>query len=117
MNSSAFIGSYLAAFLMLWRLTVVSFPFVVLLVIPGFLYGRISTGLATKLRDEYASLQGSVRLGLRQGLAKGLSIGSNGVVFAVWAFSSWYGSRLVMHHSGKGGTFFAVGASLTVGGL
>ncbi|GMH15718.1 hypothetical protein Nepgr_017559 [Nepenthes gracilis] len=148
MNSAAFIGSYLVAFLLLWRLAVVSFPFVALLVIPGFLYSRILTGLATKLRNEYgkagtiaeqaissirtvysfvgeskimsefsASLQGSVRLGLRQGFAKGLAIGSNGVVFAVWAFNCWYGSRLVMYHAAKGGTVFAVGAALAIGGL
>jgi ATP-binding cassette subfamily B (MDR/TAP) protein 1 len=56
-------------------------------------------------------------LGLKQGLAKGLAIGSNGVVFAIWAFMSYYGSRMVMYHGAKGGTVFAVGASLAVGGL
>ncbi|KAJ4953392.1 hypothetical protein NE237_030224 [Protea cynaroides] len=30
---------------------------------------------------------------------------------------SWYGSRLVMYHGGKGGTIFAVGAFITIGGL
>ncbi|GMH15726.1 hypothetical protein Nepgr_017567 [Nepenthes gracilis] len=54
MNSATFLGSYLAAFLLLWRLAVVGFPFVVLLVIPGLLYGRILMGLARKLRDEYS---------------------------------------------------------------
>jgi ATP-binding cassette subfamily B (MDR/TAP) protein 1 len=54
---------------------------------------------------------------LKQGLAKGLAIGSNGVVFAIWAFMSYYGSRMVMYHGAEGGTVFAVGASLAVGGL
>ncbi|KAK9272503.1 hypothetical protein L1049_002876 [Liquidambar formosana] len=138
MNAAMFIGSYLAAFLLLWRLAIVGFPLAVLLVIPGLMYGRTLMVLARKIREEYnkagtiaeqsissirtvysfvgesktiaefsAALQGSVKLGLRQGLAKGLAIGSNGVVFAIWAFMSYYGSRMVMYHGAEGGTVFA----------
>lgn len=148
MNASMFTGSYFVAFLMLWRLAIVGFPFVVLLVIPGFMYGRTLMNLARKIRKEYnkaaqvaeqavssirtvyafvgedktiaeysAALRGSVDLGLRQGLAKGLAIGSNGVVFAIWSFMSYYGSRMVMYHGAEGGTVFAVGAAIAVGGL
>lgn len=148
MNASMFLGSYMAAFIMLWRLAIVGFPFVVLLVIPGLIYGRTLMGLARKIREEYnkagsiveqaissirtvyafvgeqktisefsASLQSSVLLGLSQGLAKGLAIGSNGVVFAIWSFMSYYGSRMVMYHGAQGGTVFAVGAAIAVGGL
>nr|XP_007151162.1 hypothetical protein PHAVU_004G023100g [Phaseolus vulgaris]ESW23156.1 hypothetical protein PHAVU_004G023100g [Phaseolus vulgaris] len=148
MNASMFVGSYIVGFALLWRLTLVGFPFVALLVIPGFMYGRTLMGLASKIREEYNkagtiaeqaissirtvysfvgesktidafsdALQGSVELGLRQGLAKGLAIGSNGVVFAIWAFISYYGSRLVMYHGAKGGTVFAVGAAIALGGL
>lgn len=138
----------MAAFLMLWRLAIVGFPFVVLLVIPGLIYGRTLIGLARKIMEEYNkagavveqaissvrtvysfvgetktitefsdALQSSVKLGLKQGLAKGMAIGSNGVVFAIWSFMAWYGSRLVMYHGAKGGTVFAVGAAIAVGGL
>ncbi|XP_058778732.1 ABC transporter B family member 15-like [Vicia villosa] len=148
MNASMFIGSYIVAFAMLWRLAIVGFPFIVLLVIPGLMYGRTLMGLARKIRDEYNkagtiaeqaissirtvysfagenktiaafsdALEGSVKLGLKQGLAKGLAIGSNGVVFAIWSFMAYYGSRMVMYHGAKGGTVFAVGASLALGGL
>lgn len=148
MNASMFFGSYIAAFLLLWRLAIVGFPFIVLLVIPGLMYGRTLTGLARKIREEYnqagtvaeqavssirtvyafvgesktietfsSALQGSVELGLRQGLAKGLAIGSNGIVFAIWSFMAYYGSRLVMYHNAKGGTVFIVGAAIAVGGL
>lgn len=147
-NFTMFFASYLVAFLLYWRLAVVAFPFVLLLVIPGLTYGRTLMNLARKIRVEYnkagviveqaissirtvyafvgeaktiegfsSSLQGSVRLGLRQGLAKGLAIGSNGIVFAIWAFLCYYSSRLVMYHGAKGGTVFAVGASIAVGGL
>ncbi|XP_062106748.1 ABC transporter B family member 15-like isoform X1 [Humulus lupulus] len=148
MNFAMFSGSYIAAFIMLWRLAIVGFPFVVLLVIPGLMYGRTLMGLARKIREEYntagtiaeqaissirtvysfvgesktitefsAALQGSVKLGLKQGLAKGLAIGSNGIVFAIWSFMSYYGSRMVMYHGAQGGTVFAVGAAIAVGGL
>ncbi|KAK4417716.1 ABC transporter B family member 15 [Sesamum alatum] len=148
MNLSTFFGSYIAAFIMLWRLAIVGFPFVVFLLIPGLMYGRALMSIARKVRDEYskagaiveqaissvrtvysfvgesktiaaysAALQGTVKLGLRQGLAKGLAIGSNGVVFAIWSFMSYYGSRLVMYHGAEGGTVFAVGAAIAIGGL
>ncbi|KAL9424700.1 hypothetical protein AB3S75_031759 [Citrus x aurantiifolia] len=148
MNASLFFGCYLVAFLMLWRLAIVGFPFVVLLVIPGLMYGRTLMSLARKMRDEYnkagtiaeqaissirtvyafvgesktinefsSALQGSVQLGLKQGLAKGLAIGSNGVTFGIWSFMCYYGSRMVMYHGAQGGTVFAVGASIAVGGL
>ncbi|MQM19262.1 hypothetical protein Taro_052262 [Colocasia esculenta] len=148
MNATTFFGSYIAAFFLMWRLAVVALPSVVLLIIPGLMYGRILMGLARKMQSEYdkagsiaeqaissirtvysfvaesrtmvefsAALEGSVKLGLRQGLAKGIAIGVNGITFAIWAFISWYGSRLVMYHHGRGGTIFAVGASVIVGGL
>ncbi|KAK7266245.1 hypothetical protein RIF29_18887 [Crotalaria pallida] len=147
-NTAMFCGSYLVGFVLLWKLAIVGFPFVILLVIPGLMYGRTLMGYARKIREEYNkagiiaeqaissirtvysfvgeskttaafsdSLQGSVKLGLKQGLAKGLAIGSNGVVFAIWSFMSYYGSRMVMYHGSKGGTVFAVGASIAVGGL
>ncbi|KAB1211633.1 ABC transporter B family member 15 [Morella rubra] len=133
MNVSTFTGNYIAAFVLLWRLAIVAFPFIVLLVIPGLIYGRTLMGLARKIREEYnqagaiaeqaissirtvyafvaeskttaafsAALQGSVKLGLRQGLAKGLTIGSN----ADWSY-----------HGAQGGTVFAVGGAIAVGGL
>lgn len=148
MNIALFIGSYIAAFTLLWRLAIVAFPFLVLLVIPGLIYGKTLLTLASKIREEYNeagtiaeqtissirtvysfvgesksitafsnALQGTVELGLKQGLAKGLAIGSNGVVFAIWSFMCYYGSKLVMHHGARGGTVFAVGAAITVGGL
>ncbi|CAI9777363.1 unnamed protein product [Fraxinus pennsylvanica] len=148
MNLSTFFGSYIVGFILLWRLAIVGFPFIVLLIIPGLMYGRALMSIARKIREEYskadtvveqaissvrtvysfvgeskiitkysAALQGTVELGLKQGLAKGLAIGSNGVVFAIWSFMSYYGSRLVMYHGAQGGTIFAVGAAIAIGGL
>ncbi|KAK2967863.1 hypothetical protein RJ640_029857 [Escallonia rubra] len=148
MNVATFVGAYVVAFALLWRLAIVGFPFVVLLIIPGLMYGRALMGIARKMRDEYnkagaiveqaissvrtvysfvgesktiaeysAALQGTVELGLKQGLAKGLAIGSNAVIFAIWSFMAYYGSRLVMYHGARGGTVYVVGAAIAIGGL
>ncbi|XP_076912018.1 ABC transporter B family member 15-like [Bidens hawaiensis] len=148
MNMSIFGGAYIVAFILLWRLAIVGLPFIIILVIPGLIYGRVLMNLSRKIRQEYnkagtvaeqaissvrtvysfvgesktlseysAALEGTVKLGLKQGMAKGVAIGSNGIVFAVWSFLSWYGSRLVMYHGASGGTVFAVGAAIAIGGL
>ncbi|CAI9113267.1 OLC1v1013840C1 [Oldenlandia corymbosa var. corymbosa] len=64
-----------------------------------------------------AALQRTVQLGLRQGLAKGLAVGSNGISYAIWSLTAYYGSRMVMYHGAKGGTVFSVGFTLIHGGL
>ncbi|KAK6155143.1 hypothetical protein DH2020_009391 [Rehmannia glutinosa] len=148
MNLSHFIGSYVVAFMLSWRLAIVGFPFIVFLVVPGLMYGRSLMSIARKIKDEYnkagviveqaissvrtvysfvgesktiaaysVALEETLKLGMRQGLAKGLAIGSNGVVFAIWSFMSYYGSRLVLYHGAQGGNIFAVGVSITIGGL
>ncbi|KAJ0510488.1 putative ABC transporter type 1, transmembrane domain-containing protein [Helianthus annuus] len=130
------------------RLAIVGVPFILILVIPGLIFGRILMRLSREIREEYNkadavaqqavssvrtvysfvgeektvkdysnALEGIVKLGLKHGLAKGLAIGSDGVTFAVWAFVSWYGSRLVMYHGARGGTVCTVGAGMAVGGL
>lgn len=63
------------------------------------------------------ALQGTIKLGLKQGWANGIAIGSGGIVFAVWGFLAYYGSRLVMYHGALGGTVFVVGLNITNGGL
>ncbi|CAN0857562.1 ABC transporter B family member 15 [Linum grandiflorum] len=148
MNLAMFLGCYVVGFILQWRLTIVGVPFVILLVVPGILYGRSLMVLARKIGEEYnkagniaeqaissirtvyafvgetktsaaysAALDFAVILGLKQGLAKGLAIGSNGIVFAIWSFMAYYGSRMVMYHGSKGGTVFAVSTLVAVGGL
>ncbi|KAA8533066.1 hypothetical protein F0562_033401 [Nyssa sinensis] len=147
MNVASFVGGNIIAFVVLWKLALVAFPFMLLLVIPGFMYGRTLMGLARKNRNEYnqagniaeqaiasvrtvysfvgekktmkefsEALQGTVKLGLEQGLTKGLGIGGDGIVFAIWAFMFWYGSRMVMYHGTRGGDVFAVGSLIAVSG-
>ncbi|KAH9290781.1 hypothetical protein KI387_034898, partial [Taxus chinensis] len=148
MNASFFFSGYIVAFSLIWRLAIVAFPFVVLLLIPGIMYGRILVGIARKTREAYniagniaeqalssirtvfsfvgeettmtrfaEALNGTVKLGIKQGLVKGMAVGSSGVVFCIWAFIAWYGSRLIMYHGASGGRVFATGTTLIMGGL
>ena len=52
-NTTMFVGSYAVGFAMLWRLTLVGLPSSLLLVVPGFLYGRTLIGLAHRIREQY----------------------------------------------------------------
>ncbi|PAN06443.1 hypothetical protein PAHAL_1G264200 [Panicum hallii] len=148
MNATLFVSSYVFGFAVLWRLTLVALPSALLLVVPGIVYGRILTGIARRIREQYgrpgaiaeqavssartvyasvaerstvarfsAALEEPARLGVKQGLAKGVALGSNGLTFAIWAFNIWYGSRLVMYHGYPGGTVFAISSAIVNGGL
>ncbi|KAF8691347.1 hypothetical protein HU200_040478 [Digitaria exilis] len=148
MNVTMFLGCYAVAFALVWRLALVALPSLLLLIIPGFLYGRIHLGLARRVREQYtnpgaiaeqalsavrtvysfvaepstmarfsAALEESTRLGIKQGLAKGVAIGSDGISFAIYAFNIWYGTRLIMYHGYKGGAVYAASASIVIGGM
>ncbi|KAL5991245.1 hypothetical protein ACLOJK_012152 [Asimina triloba] len=56
-------------------------------------------------------------LGIKQGLMKGLAIGSIGILFAMWSFQSWVGSVLVTEAGAKGGSVFISGLCILYGGL
>ncbi|XP_042492774.1 ABC transporter B family member 15-like [Macadamia integrifolia] len=148
MNATTFVGCYVIAFLLMWRLALVALPFVMLVIAPGLICGRILMGMGKKVGEEYGkagsiveqavssirtvysfvgesrimsefstALQGCVRLGLKQGLVKGMAIGSNSIVYSIWSFMFWYGSKLVMYHGGRGGTIFTVAACIAIGGI
>lgn len=63
------------------------------------------------------ALQESMKLGIKQGFAKGLMIGSMGIVFAAWGFESWAGSVLVIERNESGGRVFIAGVCVVLGGL
>ncbi|GJN21289.1 hypothetical protein PR202_gb08754 [Eleusine coracana subsp. coracana] len=147
-NVSLFFSCYAVGFALMWQLTLVALPSVLLLVVPGFMYARVLVGLARRVRDQYArpgalaaqavssartvysfvaetrimaqfssALEESARLGVKQGLAKGLALGSNGISYLISAFNFWYSSRLVMYHGYPAGAPFAVCGCLIIGGM
>ncbi|KAH7365204.1 hypothetical protein KP509_18G013800 [Ceratopteris richardii] len=79
------------------------------------LYACVSEERA--LQEYSCRLAATVKLGLKEGLAKGLAVGSNGVVYAIWAFLSWYGNQLVMMQGVSGGRVIVAGISTITGGL
>lgn len=148
MHSTVFVSGLVFSTYFSWRLSLVAFPLVLLLIIPGLIYGKYLVRLSHKSRGEYskanalvaqalsaiktvysftaeksivekyaAILDETVKLGIRQGIAKGLAVGSTGLSFAIWGFLAWYGSRLVMNHGESGGRIYAAGISFVLGGL
>ena len=63
------------------------------------------------------ALNVTVKLGLRQGLVKGLAVGSRGLTFCIWAFNAWYGSTLVMYHGAIPVRVFMTANCILLGGL
>ncbi|CAL9096365.1 unnamed protein product [Musa acuminata var. zebrina] len=148
MHSSVFVSGLAFSAYFSWRLSLVALPLVLLLIIPGLIYGKYLLYLSHKSRKAYAKANGiteqalgsiktiysftaeksiveryaaildkTVKLGIKQGIAKGLAVGSTGLSFAIWAFLAWYGGRLVMYHGESGGRIYAAGISFVLGGL
>lgn len=148
MHSSVFMSGLAFSTYFSWRLSLVAFPTLLLLIIPGMIYGKYLLFLSKKSYTEYgkantiveqalssiktvysftaerriiekysAILDGMSKLGIKQGIAKGLAVGSTGLSFAIWAFLAWYGSRLVMYKGESGGRIYAAGISFILSGL
>ncbi|KAH6755622.1 ABC transporter family protein [Perilla frutescens var. hirtella] len=148
MNMSVFVSGLAFSAYFSWRLAVVAFPTVVLLIIPGLIYGKYLLYLSKESFKEYGKANsvvgqalssiktiysftaeksiiekyGSIldranKFGIKQGIAKGLAIGSTGLSFAIWALLAWYGSRLIMYKGETGGRIYAAGVSFVLGGL
>ncbi|CAL0322156.1 unnamed protein product [Lupinus luteus] len=148
MHSSSFISGVAFATYFSWRLALVAFPTLLLLIIPGMIYGKYLIHLSKSAMKEYGkanalveqalssiktvysftaekrilerysdTLDRTLRLGIKQGIAKGLAVGSTGLSFAIWAFLAWYGSHLVMYKGESGGKIYAAGISFIMSGL
>ncbi|KAJ0495745.1 putative ABC-type xenobiotic transporter [Helianthus annuus] len=148
MHTSVFLSGLAFCTYFSWRLSLVAFPTLIFLIIPGLIYGKYLLFLSKKSFQEYAKansiveqalasiktvysftaektivnkystiLDRTTEMGLKQGIAKGLAVGSTGLSFAIWALVAWYGSRLVMYKGESGGRVYASGLSFILGGL
>lgn len=63
------------------------------------------------------ALQKTMELGFKMGLAKGLMMGSMGIIYVGWAFQTWVGTILVSEKGEKGGTIFVAGICVIMGGM
>ncbi|XP_059638896.1 ABC transporter B family member 15-like [Cornus florida] len=63
------------------------------------------------------ALEPTLKLGIKQGLMKGMAMGSVGVTYAVWALQGWYGSVLVTKKGVKGGDAFTAGVCVVYAGV
>ncbi|KAG6385547.1 hypothetical protein SASPL_154383 [Salvia splendens] len=62
-------------------------------------------------------LQKTMELGVKQGFARGLMMGSMGVIYINWGFQAWIGSILVSKKGERGGDVFVAGFNVLMGGL
>ncbi|RZC50176.1 hypothetical protein C5167_018601 [Papaver somniferum] len=146
-HTSNFVSGLAFSIYFSWRLFLVAFPLIFLLVIPGIIYGKYLIHLTRKSAKEYgkantiveqalssirtiysftaekrtverysAILNLTMKLGIKQGLAKGLAIGSTGLTYSIWALLGWYGSRLIMYKGETPGRIYSAGLSFVMGG-
>jgi ATP-binding cassette subfamily B (MDR/TAP) protein 1 len=147
-NITLFITGQLAAIYLSWRLAIVAIPALLMLIIPGLVYGKLLGEVGKKIQEAYGvaggiveqavssirtvysyvaeertakdyknALKPALELGIKQGLMKGMAIGTVGITFAVWALQGWYGSTLVINRGAKGGNVFTAGLCIIYGGL
>ncbi|XP_057461232.1 putative multidrug resistance protein [Actinidia eriantha] len=63
------------------------------------------------------ALQKTMELGIKQGFARGVMMGSMGMIYVSWAFQAWLGSILVSKKGEKGGDVFVAGFNVLMAGL
>jgi ATP-binding cassette subfamily B (MDR/TAP) protein 1 len=143
-----FITGQLAALYLSWRLAMVAIPALLMLIIPGLVYGKLLGEVGKMIQEAYEvaggmveqavssirtvysyggeertakdykiALQPTLKLGIKQGLLKGMAIGTIGITCAVWALQGWYGSTLIINKGAKGGNVFVAGVCVIYGGL
>lgn len=63
------------------------------------------------------ALETTTKLGIKQGLARGIMLGTMGIIYINWAFQAWFGSILITKHGEKGGDVFVAGFNVLMGGV
>ncbi|CAK9150286.1 unnamed protein product [Ilex paraguariensis] len=63
------------------------------------------------------ALQKTMELGIKQGFAKGLMMGSMGIVYLSWSFQAWFGAILVSEKGERGGHIIVSGFNVLMAGL
>nr|XP_043637818.1 putative multidrug resistance protein [Erigeron canadensis] len=59
----------------------------------------------------------TLTLGVKQGQLKGMVFGSVGIIYAIWALLTWYGSVLVIKQGIQGGDILSAGVCVIYGGF
>lgn len=78
-------------------------------------YSFVAEDATVKAYSE--ALDSTLRLGMKQGFAKGIAIGSVGISYAIWALIAWYGSEQVIQGHTEGALVIVVGFLLIHGGM
>ncbi|KAI5352186.1 hypothetical protein L3X38_005077 [Prunus dulcis] len=97
---SSFIICFSFGFVLSWRLAVVSLPFSLMFIVPGFVFRKVLKDLGAKINGAY-----------------GVVVGSMGMIYAAWAFQASVGCKLVTGEGEKGGHVFISGICVIMGAL
>ncbi|KAI9093399.1 hypothetical protein K1719_027413 [Acacia pycnantha] len=92
--------------------------------------GRIAEQAISSIRTVYSyvgenqtlnrfssALEKTMELGIKQGFAKGLTLGSLGILYIGWGFLAWIGTILITDKGEQGGHVFVAGLIILMGGL
>ncbi|KAK4286055.1 hypothetical protein QN277_002666 [Acacia crassicarpa] len=92
--------------------------------------GRIAEQAISSIRTVYSyvgenqtlnrfssALEKTMELGIKQGFAKGLMLGSLGILYIGWGFLAWIGTILITEKGEQGGHVFVAGLIILMGGL
>ncbi|KAJ8758929.1 hypothetical protein K2173_002708 [Erythroxylum novogranatense] len=63
------------------------------------------------------ALQESMVFGIKQGLVKGLLIGTAAMIYVAWGYQAWVGTVLITQRGEKGGAIFVSGVLVMLGGV
>lgn len=62
-------------------------------------------------------LNQTTKLGIKLGIAKGLTIGTMGLSYVIWSYLAWYGCRLIMFRGESGGRIYASAICFVMSGV
>ncbi|KAF9606683.1 hypothetical protein IFM89_027727 [Coptis chinensis] len=122
MNISTFIACQMVSLYLCWRLAVITIPTLLLLIVPGVIYGKLLAGLDKEIQESYGIAGGiaeqtfsSIRTVLSYVAENETEKNFSAALTRMWSFQAWYGSVLVTE---KGiGNVFNLGVCIIVGGL
>ncbi|KAJ0628817.1 putative Type 1 protein exporter [Helianthus annuus] len=113
-NATSFVGAYIVSFILLWRLAIVGLPFILILVIPGLISGRILLRLSRKIREEYNKADAVAEQAITSVRTVYSFVGENKTIKD---YSDALEVEQVMYHGARGGTVWSVGVGIAIGGL
>lgn len=75
------------------------------------------TGEKEVVKNYIEALDGTAKMGRKQGFFKGFAVGATGFGFIIWGVLAWIGSVLIINGSRNGGQVLMTGFAILIGGM